>query len=111
MKELYIEVLAKHYGLGTMRGSSRGDSRSVVGARESTGGPLSCEITRFRCRPYQDMGKATLSRPTRQGRQGLGAVVEPGMCGRLERGNRESLAASGSVTGPVTQTREGVNVT
>ena len=88
MKESYDEGVASHVGPESCLDDPRGRGEALTG--ESAGGLLSSEITYFRTPTLWCEGEGNTD-----GRVGTrvadrpGGVIEPGMCGRFLRGNRE----------------------
>ena len=90
MKESYGEGLANHTSL-----ESCGNYSNVVAealTEGSTGGLLSSEITSSRVPTTWSDGEGnTFCRVIMRAAERPGGVLEPGMCGHLLRGNRETL--------------------
>lgn len=95
MQESYKEDDAHHFGPESCLDDPRGRGEALTG--EITGGLLSSEITssRMPTRLTAGEGNTKGSDKTRVA-FGFGGVVEPGMCGRSLRENRETSARSGS---------------
>ena len=95
MKESYKEDDAHHFGPESCLDGPRGRGEALTG--ESTGGPLSPEITSIRMPTWLPSGEGNIKGgdKTRAAFE-FGGVVEPGMCGHSLRGNRDTSAGAGS---------------
>ncbi|MCF7957143.1 MAG: hypothetical protein K9M57_01705 [Phycisphaerae bacterium] len=95
MKESYKENDAHHFGPESCLDGPRGRGEALTG--ESTGGLWSSEITSIRMPTRLPSGEGNIkSGDKTRAASGFGGVVEPGMCGRSLRENRETSAVSGN---------------
>ena len=95
MQESYKEGDAHHFGPESCLDDPRGRGEALTG--ESTGQPLSSEITSSRMPTRLAAGEGNIKGDdkTRDAFE-FGGVAEPGMCGHSLRENRDTSAGSGS---------------
>jgi RNA-directed DNA polymerase len=93
VKVRYVEGLAIHSGPESCAVTREGDGEALTGVR--TGQPLSRERKSIPSADVVSCAEGKTARRVMRAPHRLGVVIEPGMCGRSLRGNRE---ISGSTT-------------
>jgi hypothetical protein len=88
------EGVASHSGPESCAGTREGAGEALTGDR--IGQPLSRESGAVLSADTLQFVEGNIASPLMRGHGGLGAVEDPGMCGRSLRGNREILGLAGS---------------